>query len=122
MLQSAEHYYNNQPKPENVLKMCQRYFCPVQYSTKTKPKTYQKTNPNPLFFLGLDLGLRLELGLDFWLVLGFVFVMYSAGQKYRSHIFGTFSGLSRYYLVLNLVKLGYFVMRHKELVCYFINC
>ena len=53
--------------------MCQRYFCPAEYITKTKPET--NPNPNPLVFL-LGLGL----------VLGFVLV-YSAGQKYRWHIF-----------------------------------
>ena len=28
--------------------MSQRYFCPAEYNTKTKPETRQKTNPNPL--------------------------------------------------------------------------
>ena len=28
-------------------KMGQRYFCPAEYTIKTKPKTNQKTKPNP---------------------------------------------------------------------------
>ena len=28
-------------------KMSQRYFCSAEYTTKTKPKTNQKSNPNP---------------------------------------------------------------------------
>ena len=67
--------------------MNQRYFCPAEYITKTKANT----NPNPLVLL---LGLGLGLELVFWLVLGFVLVMYSAGQKYRWHIFWSRSFLS----------------------------
>ena len=43
--------------------------------TKLKPKTDPKTNFNSSFFLGLG------LGLVFCLVLGFVVVVYSAGQN-----------------------------------------
>ena len=47
-------------------KMCQRYFRPAEYTTKTKPKTDPKTNPDPnpnsnpislVFLLWLGLGL-----------------------------------------------------------------
>ena len=66
--------------------MNQRYVCPAEYITKTKANT----NPNPLVLL---LGLGLGLELVFWLVLGFVLVMYSAGQN----IDGTYFGLGRFY-------------------------
>ena len=45
--------------------MSQRYFCPAEYTTKTKRKTNQKTNPNFRFWLSV----------------------YSAGQKYRWLVF-----------------------------------
>ena len=34
-------------------KMCQQYFYPVEYITKTKPKINTKTNPNPIYYNGL---------------------------------------------------------------------
>ena len=48
--------------------MSQRYFCPVEYTTKTKPKINKKTNPNPNPIpkkdpLSLGLGLVLGFGL-----------------------------------------------------------
>ena len=62
-------------------KMSQRYFSPAEYATKTKPETNQKLTPT------LTLKCFLGLGLGFGLVLGFVLVVYSAGQKYRWLIF-----------------------------------
>ena len=50
----------------------------------TKPKP--KTNPNPKL-RGSFLGMGLGLGLVFLLILGFVLVVYSTGQKYRWLIF-----------------------------------
>ena len=44
-------------------KVSQQYFCPAEYSTKTKPKT----NPNPKLSLFFRLGLVLELVLGFGL-------------------------------------------------------
>ena len=65
--------------------MNQRYFCPAEYTTKTKPKTNQKANPkpepkpkpkcNPKKILSLGLGLGLGL------ILGVVLVVHSAGQQ-----------------------------------------
>ena len=46
---------------------------------ETHPKTNPKTNPNPKLKKTKFIG----LGLGFWLVLGFVLVVYSAGLKYR---------------------------------------
>ena len=58
-------------------KMSQRYFCPAEYTTKAKPKNLTQNLVSFFRFLGLGLGL----------VLGFVLVVYSAGQKYRWLIF-----------------------------------
>ena len=65
--------------------MRQRYFLPSGVHTKPNPK--KKAN----------LGLSLGLGLVFWLVLGFVLLVYSAGQKIS---LARFSGRTRSYLVL----------------------
>ena len=44
-------------------KRSQRYFWPAEYTTKTKPKTNLKTNPNPKNKLIISLGLVLGFGL-----------------------------------------------------------
>ena len=57
-------------------KMSQRYFCPAEYTIKTKPKTNPKI---------LNLGFRFRVRVSFWLVL----------VVSLAH----FSGRTRYYLV-----------------------
>ena len=63
-----------------------RWSIPLRQNLKLYNQT-ANPKPNPLvcsiFFSFLGLG----LGLVFWLVLGFVLVVYSTGQKYRWHIF-----------------------------------
>ena len=61
--------------------MSQRYFCPAEY---TLSQNIKLTLNLVLFFR-----VRASLGLElvFWLVLGFVLVVYYAGQKYRWFIF-----------------------------------
>ena len=61
--------------------------------------------------LALSLGLGSGLGLVFWLVLGFVLVVYSAGPKYRWLIF----------VVVPSVQRGYLVRLHLCLCLFFIR-
>ena len=59
--------------------MSQQYFCPAEYILSQK---LTLTNPNPK--VSCFIGFRVSF---FLLVLGFVLVVYSAGQKYRWLIF-----------------------------------
>ena len=65
---SKEATKQQRVRPE---KMSQRYFCPAEY-------TLRQTNPNP------QLSFRIRVS---FLVLGFVLVVYSAGQKHCWLIF-----------------------------------
>ena len=57
-------------------RMSQRYVCPVEYTLSQNLKlNLGKLNPKRSKF-------RVRVRF-FWLVLGFVLVLYSAGQKYR---------------------------------------
>ena len=76
--------------------MGQLYFCPAEYTTKTKPKLTKKLTLTETLkkTKGLGLGLGLGLGSGLGPVFRFVLVVYSTGN-----FVGTFSCLSRSYLV-----------------------